>query len=105
MALDMKNATIAVSNKGTTNMANNISNAIVRMGKVIEIGGKYYSPFINTVNNNWSGASRDAFVKDLNKKITQVQSELKTLANQVQSDLNSAKNAFVKRDANIYQAK
>lgn len=103
MALNMNSAKTAVSASGTNKLVSELSAGI---GKVkTALRGQAYVAFINNVNANWSGTSKDMFIKDLNKKLDTVSSELTKLQNQINTDLNAAKQAFIKADSTIYQAK
>ncbi len=103
MALDMSRATNAVSQKGVQEMITTLQTQI--KGVYEAMLGPEYNTFLNVVDQNWSGASRDAFVNDFKEKVNSARGELKNLMNRVSTDLTDTKNTFIKADASVYQAK
>ena len=103
MALDMSRATNAVSNKGVQEMITTLQTQI--KGVYEAMLGPEYNTFLNVVDQNWSGASRDTFVRDFKEKVNSARGELKNLTVQVQHDLTNTKDTFIKADASVYQAK
>lgn len=102
MALQMSNATNAVSNKGVDNIIIKLQDQIDAILRAVE--GPEYKEFMTVVENNWSGASKDAFKKDLNSKITTMKADLTKMRSQVAADITATKNTFISADAKIYDA-
>lgn len=103
MALSMTNATYGRSKQGTNELITDIENDIERVIKAID--GDQYTELKKIASNNWSGADKDAFIEDLDKKRAALKNKLKTLKKQIRNVLEQDYQNFVKGQKSNYQAK
>lgn len=100
MALSMNDATIARSNSGVEELITALQGQVTNV--INTLGGQVYSDVKTRTNENWSGASKDAFLKDLDERVESVRNDLIALRTRIAEDLHNDRDTFIAKDAQIY---
>lgn len=104
MALDMNKATQAVGISQMENLITRFQQNIDKIKDKLSKTDADYQAFMNVVNENWSGTSKDDFMRDFQDKCSKARNELNDLKTQVRRDLINSQLEFMTKDAQVYKS-
>lgn len=94
MALEMSNATYAVSQEGIAKLKSNFESDFKRSQSLLR--GQKYTDLLKVINENWSGADKDAFVQKLEKQIDTLNASYNSFYKIVTDALDQRYNEFMR---------
>ena len=101
MALTMENATYARSKSGTDKIKANLDGDIKNIKTALT--GTAYTDMLKVFKSYWVGSDHEAFVKDLEARISSIKSRCNTIQKLVDQALTEDYNNFVKNQKNFYK--
>lgn len=104
MALEMSNATQAMSESQVENLVTIFQTRIQTVSNKLSADDPDYKEFVKVVEENWSGFSKEDFMNDMKSKFQEAQKELDGLKVKVRQDLMNTVHDFMSSDSTIYDS-